>query len=64
MAWLAVSQSGNEIVSDEKPIRGEKLWAIEFDDSYYANIISLPKGTIEKIIGRKMTWEDEPVEIK
>ena len=26
--------------------------------------ISLPKGSIEKLIGRKLTWEDEPVELK
>lgn len=25
--------------------------------------IELPTGTIEKLIGRKLTWEDEPVEI-
>lgn len=25
--------------------------------------IKLPAGTIEKLIGRKLTWEDEPVEI-
>ena len=23
----------------------------------------LPKGTIEKLIGKKLTWEDEPVEL-
>jgi hypothetical protein len=26
--------------------------------------ISLPKGTIKKLIGREMTWEDEPVKIE
>lgn len=26
--------------------------------------IELPKGTIKKLIGRDLTWEDEPVEIK
>lgn len=25
--------------------------------------IMLPTGSIEKLIGRKLTWEDEPVEI-
>ena len=25
--------------------------------------IDMPSGTIEKIIGRKLTWDDEPVEI-
>jgi hypothetical protein len=24
--------------------------------------IPLPEGTIEKLIGRKLTWEDDPVE--
>lgn len=28
------------------------------------NGIILPKGSIEKLIGRKLTWEDEPVELK
>ena len=25
--------------------------------------VELPNGTIEKLIGRKMTWEDDPVEL-
>lgn len=31
--------------------------------SYYTNI-RLPKGSIEKLTGHKMSWEDEPLEIK
>lgn len=27
-------------------------------------IIKLPKGSIKKLIGKEITWEDEPVEIK
>lgn len=26
--------------------------------------INLPKGSIEKLIGKKMTWKDEPIELK
>ena len=26
--------------------------------------VIIPKGTIEKIIGRKISWEDEPVEVR
>ena len=26
--------------------------------------VVLPNGTIEKIIGHKMSWEDEPIELK
>lgn len=32
------------------------------DDSSMA--IRLPKGSIRKLIGRELTWEDEPVELK
>ncbi len=28
------------------------------------NMIMLPKGTIRKILGRDITWKDEPVELK
>ena len=31
-------------------------------DAYYqGHSIELPKGTINKLIGRNLTWEDEPV---
>lgn len=34
-------------------------------DAYYqGHSIELPKGNIEKIIGRKLTWDDNPVELK
>lgn len=36
----------------------EDSWPIPFFDG-----VVLPKGSIEKLIGKKMTWEDEPVEI-
>lgn len=26
--------------------------------------VELPRGTIKKLIGRKLKWEDEPVELK
>lgn len=26
-------------------------------------VVELPKGSIEKLIGKKLTWEDDPVEI-
>lgn len=41
---------------------------IEFKDKiqkHKQTLVSIiPKGTIEKLIGRELTWEDEPVEIK
>ena len=26
--------------------------------------VELPKGNIKKLIGRELSWEDEPVELK
>ena len=39
-----------------------------FNIGYYgfyndSNVVKLPKGTIKKLIGKELSWEDEPVEI-
>lgn len=60
MAWLAVDKDGGEVIYNMYPERGQFV----FDPECYRISIDLPDGTIEKIIGRKLTWEDEPVEIK
>jgi len=31
---------------------------------YLPKWLYLPKGSIEKLLGRKLTWEDEPVKIE
>lgn len=49
-----------------------KKWYPEHDernddtgDPYYLGYsIELPKGTISKLIGRGLSWEDEPVELR
>lgn len=35
----------------------------EYED-LYDDWVSLPKGSIKKLIGRELSWEDEPVELK
>ena len=35
------------------------FWIQEWGDA-----VSLPKGSIKKLIGRYLTWQDEPVELK
>lgn len=77
MAWVAVDKYGREWIFAYKPYRTDpnrslyKLWEPEFwsdeDVSEYGNEhtgISLPKGSIKKLIGWDLTWEDEPVELK
>lgn len=63
MAWVAVDKNGSEAIYDDKPIRNNvsNWWqSYGFGDE---NVIELPQGTIEKILGRKLTWSDKPVEL-
>ena len=57
MAWLAVEKNGDEYVFDYKPYRENNYWFCEICG------VELPQGTIKKIIGRNLTWDDDPVEI-
>ena len=38
-------------------------WSTDRSDFLPFMGVIIPKGTIEKIIGRRMTWDDEPIEI-
>lgn len=61
MAWLAVNKDLKEAIFNLKPGRGNDLWCPYYErDSY----IMMPKGSIKKLIGRDLTWNDEPVEFK
>lgn len=56
--WLAVDKDGTETISDDYLVRDGDIWGNIGGYPYY---IILPEGTIEKILGRKLTWEDEAV---
>ena len=67
MAYLAVDKDGGEAIYNVKPIRGTNklkanigMWTLSNIRDHY---ILLPKGTIKKLIGKDLTWEDEPVKI-
>lgn len=62
MAWVAVENGGYEVIFDIKPTRNEYLhvWHVDI----YNNAILVPKGSIKKLIGRELTWDDEPVELE
>lgn len=63
MAWLAVGKDGSEFICSTEPYRDiDDLWCVEYTPE--SNIVQLPKGSIEKLIGRNLTWNDEPVELK
>lgn len=60
--WLAVDEDGEELLFSEKPVRSfhtdQVFWVPGSD---WGKILPIPTGTIEKLIGRKLTWEDEAV---
>lgn len=78
MAWLAVNPLNMEFIFHNKPVRvinknpNYSYWLDKETYNYIRGIttsaedysIRLPMGSIKKLIGRKLTWEDEPVEIK
>ena len=39
-------------------------WSTDDKDFLPFMGVIIPKGTIEKILGHKITWEDEPVEVR
>ena len=67
MAWVAVDKNGEEVIYSIEPIRGTneikrntEIWVLHRIGEHY---IYLPKGSIKKLIGKNLTWDDEPVEI-
>ena len=63
MAWVAVNEDGSEIiVNDNRYLeRDEDLG--EWTNYGYYDIIQLPYGSIEMLLGKEITWEDEPMEL-
>ena len=58
MAWLAVDKYGIETIYEAKPYRMyNSIW------NPALRCIYLPPGSIKKLIGKELTWSDEPVEI-
>lgn len=57
MAWVVVDKIGEELISRTEPFRIGDYWIGN-------SIFHLPKGSIKKLIGRDLTFDDEPVELK
>ena len=61
MAWAAVDKDGRECIYQFHPKRGNNQFMPLYE---YSMSLALPKGSIKKLIGRDLTWEDEPIELK
>ena len=64
MSWVAVDKDGVENICSEWTHfeRVDEIWVSA--DRFGEPLMELPRGSVEKLIGRKLTWEDEPVELK
>lgn len=61
MAWVAVDKDGREYIYKFRPKRSIDMFTSLYT---YSTCLYLPKGSIKKLIGKDLTWEDEPVELK
>nr|DAF54468.1 MAG TPA: hypothetical protein [Siphoviridae sp. ctKwY15] len=68
MAWVAVDKNGSEAIYEEEPVRNSDYdtWlSIRCDVlGRGTDFVLIPKGSIKKLIGRELSWKDEPVELK
>lgn len=59
MAWVAVDKNRTEYIYEDKPSRtSADRWNSVF------GLVRLPHESIKKLIGRELSWDDEPVELK
>lgn len=67
-AWLGLRQikMAKNVFFEKNPFRLRKQWMIpiSFKNEEYCGFSYLPKGSIKKLIGRELSWNDEPVELK
>lgn len=64
MAFLAVDSDNHEYIHTNRPIKRKFFDGTYGLDSVGYMAVRLPKGTIKKLIGRDLTWDDDPVELK
>ena len=64
MARLVIDEFEQECIISNKPLKNknDKDWKCYWRN-FYIDIIKLPKGSIKKLIGRDLNYDDEPVEL-
>jgi len=57
MAFVAVDKDGSEYSYTERPVKGAVYYGTE------GKFMFLSTGSIKKLIGYSLKWEDEPVKL-
>ena len=60
MAYLCVDKDGTELIFSQLPQKVKCHWMVGIT----GDCIELPHGSIAKLIGRELTWSDEPVNLE
>ncbi len=67
MPWVAVDENGMERIGHYKAVRENGRWLNAIMYTAYGPQFripaNMPSGSIERLIGRRLTWEHEPVEL-
>lgn len=65
--YFFVDDDGTENVSNIAPIRNlkERFWEIPIiiRGKQFDALVELPRGTINTLFGKTLTWDDEPIQI-
>ena len=65
MAYIARDKNKKLYIFEDEPEREDNEWIPHYIDAYISGpCIELPLNTDEKLIGKHITWDDEPVELK
>ena len=60
MAFVCVDKNVTELISNNYPYKDSEMTRWSTKNSKY---VELPKGTIKKLIGRDLIFDDDPVEL-
>lgn len=63
MAWLGYNVVNGECIFKYKPVKGLFGWEPSVFYGEDTECIELPEGTIQKLIGKRLTEKDDPVDI-
>ena len=65
MAWISRDKDNSLFIYADKPTRRADIGVFAISAFVFSHdSIELPSNADEKLIGRHLNWEDEPVEIK
>ena len=64
MPYVATDADGREYIYEDKPQRGVRHDKVSIWINRIGDYIELPQGSILRLIGRPLTYSDEPVKLK